>query len=71
MGHCLAEKPKTHFPRCESSFDSTSCDHGRNLTMPVSSRAHLLARTIPTHSAVFLSFSFVVNIVLQIFEVDD
>ena len=39
--------------------------------MPVSSRAHLLARTIPTHSAVFLSFSFVVNIVLQIFEVDD
>lgn len=72
MGCCLAEKLKSHSPRCEWNFDSTSCDHGRNLTGPVSHRTHLLVRTIPTHSDVLLFFrSEALSVVLQNFEVEE
>ena len=46
MGCCLAEKLKSHSPRCEWNFDSTSCDRGRNLTAQISNRTGLLAGTI-------------------------
>lgn len=72
MGYCLVEKPKTHSPRCEWNFDSTSCDHGRDLTAQVSHCTRLLAATILTHSEVLISFSSeALSIVLRNFEVEE
>ena len=67
----MAEKQKSHSPRCEWNFDWTFCDYGQ-LRAQVSRDTRSLVRAILTHSGVLLLFSFeALGIVLQKVEVDD